>query len=680
MQLGTPRTRVTGRPFGRATMHFDRTVLGDLDAASSREWLETNGLGGFASSTIVGLNTRRYHGLLVAALKAPVARFVLLSKLEDTLIVDGRRYELSANRYPGVIHPQGHRYLTGFRLDPFPVFTYEVDGVVIEKSVWMPHGRSSTVIEYAFTNLPVAADVRLELRPLIAFRDFHSLTHENGALDQRVTIEQGRAVVRPYDGLPPLSLVHEADEIVAEGAWYRRFEYTVERERGLDYVEDLFNPLTLKYRLGDRVSLAVVASAGTADIDDLETSRRREITRRADLRASAPAADDATRALVAAADQFLVARDGGHTVIAGYHWFSDWGRDTMIALPGLTLATGRSDVARSILAEFARYVDQGTIPNRFPDAGEPPQYNTVDGTLWFVEAVRAFVEVTGDYAFVRTQLYPTLVDILARHERGTRFGIRMDDDGLLLAGDASTQLTWMDARIGDRPVTPRHGKPVEIQALWYNALRSVEALGARYGDMRSAQHLRQVAARARRHFARLFWNDDAGCLYDVVRGDERDRSIRPNQIMAVSLPFMMLAHKQARQIVGVVERELLTPYGLRTLAPGDPEYQGRYEGDPLARDSGYHQGAVWPWLMGPFIQAYLKVNGGSVAARRQADAWLRPLRDHLADAGLGQVSELFDGDPPHAARGCIAQAWSVAEVLRAIRGSSRTRASRARTS
>ena len=646
-------------------MRFDRNALGDLDAALTREWLETNGLGGFASSTIVGLNTRRYHGLLVAALKPPVARFVLLSKLEETLVVDGRRYELSANRYPGVIHPQGYRYLTGFRLGPFTVFTYDVEGVVVEKSVWMVHGRNSTVIEYEFANIPAGADVRLELRPLIAFRDFHSLTHENGALDQRVEIEEGRAVVRPYDGLPPLCLAHEADEVVPEGSWYRQFEYTVERELGLDFVEDLFNPLTLIYRMGDRTRTAVVASVDARGADDLTIVKRRELARRAGLLAAAPAADAATRALVAAADQFVVARDDGQTVIAGYHWFSDWGRDTMIALPGLTLTTGRFDLARSILAEFARYVDQGMIPNRFPDAGESPEYNTVDGTLWFVDAVRAFVAASGDHAFVRKHLYPKLVDILAWHERGTRFGIRMDDDGLLMAGDAGTQLTWMDAKIGDWVVTPRHGKPVEVQALWYNALRSVEALAAKYGDTQTAQHLRKAAARARRHFARLFWNDEAGCLYDVVRGDERDGSIRPNQIIAVSLPFMMLTQDQAKRVVGIVERALLTPYGLRTLAPGDPRYRGRYEGDLATRDSRYHQGAAWPWLMGPFITAYLKVNRRSATARRQAEAWLRPLRDHLAEAGLGQVSELFDGDPPHVPRGCIAQAWSVAELLRA---------------
>lgn len=629
------------------------------------EWLETNGLGGFASSTVDGLNTRRYHGLLVAALRPPVGRSVLLSKLEETVVIDGRRHELSANQYPGAIHPEGFRYLTGFRLDPFPVFTYDVEGVVVEKSIWMVHGRNATVIEFAFAGVPDGADVRLELRPLIAFRDFHGLTHENRALDPAVEVVEGRATVRPYAGLPPLTLTHEADEVLTDGCWYRQFEYDRERERGLDRTEDLFNPLTLAYRLTGHARTAVIASADTGEVVDVPRLRRRELARRARLVAAAPDGGPAMRALVAAADQFVVARDDGQTVIAGYHWFSDWGRDTMIALPGLTLTTGRFDVARGILLAFARHLDQGLIPNRFPDAGEAPEYNTVDGTLWFIEAVRTFVAATNDHAFVRERLYPALVEIIDWHERGTRYGIRMDDDGLLLAGDADTQLTWMDAKIGNWAVTPRHGKPVEIQALWYNALRTVESLAREYGDNGVARRLRATAARARRHFAPAFWNAETGCLFDVVSGDHHDSSIRPNQIIAVSLPFTMLTIGQSRDVVRVVERDLLTPYGLRTLAPGDSRYQGRYEGDGATRDARYHQGAAWPWLIGPFITAYLKVHRRSAAARRQADAWLAPLRDHLADAGLGQVSELFDGDPPHTPRGCIAQAWSVAELLRA---------------
>ena len=395
----------------------------------------------------------------------------------------------------------------------------------------------------------------------------------------------------------------------------------------------------------------MIASTDAGEAVDAPRLRRRELARRARL--------------VAAADQFVVARDDGQTVIAGYHWFSDWGRDTMIALPGLTLTTRRFDVARAILLAFSRHLDQGLIPNRFPDAGEAPEYNTVDGTLWFIEAVRAFLAATGDHAFVRERLYPALVEIITWHERGTRYGIRMDDDGLLLAGEADTQLTWMDARIGNWAVTPRHGKPVEIQALWYNALRFVALLAREYGDMAVARRLRSTAARARRNLAPAFWNAEAGCLFDVVRGDDRDPSIRPNQIIAVSLPFTMLTQGQSRDVVRIVERDLLTPYGLRTLAPEDSRYQGRYEGDGATRDARYHQGPAWPWLRGPFVTAYLKVHRWSAAARRQADGWLQPLRNHLADAGFGQVSELFDGDPPHTPRGCIAQAWSVAELLRA---------------
>ncbi|HEX9868936.1 MAG TPA: amylo-alpha-1,6-glucosidase, partial [Candidatus Tectomicrobia bacterium] len=372
------------------------------------------------------------------------------------------------------------------------------------------------------------------------------------------------------------------------------------------------------------------------------------------------------RLLVAAADQFIVSRGEQHTVIAGYHWFSDWGRDTMIALPGLTLTTGRTEVARSILLEFSRHVDRGMLPNRFPDAGEQPEYNTVDATLWFFEAVRAFVQAGGDAKFVQGTLYPVLNDIIDWHRRGTRYGIHVDDDGLLTAGEEGMQLTWMDARVDNREVTPRRGKPVEVQALWYNALRSMEALACRFGDQADQQQYHELATQAQSSFKRQFWNDAAGCLFDVVDGDQRDGSIRPNQIFAVSLAYSMLSSDQSKRVVDVVARELLTPYGLRSLSPNDPQYRGRCEGDPRSRDGAYHQGTVWAWLMGPFITAYVKVHGRSAAARQQAFTWIDGMCAHLYDAGLGQVSEIFDGDAPHQPRGCIAQAWSVAEWLRAV--------------
>jgi predicted glycogen debranching enzyme len=648
-------------------IRFDQETCGNLDAALRREWVETNGLGGFASSTITGLNTRRYHGLLVAATAPPVGRTLLLSKLEETLVVDGRRYDLSANEYTGAIHPHGHQYQTGFRLDPFPVFTYEVAGVRVEKSVFMIHGENSTVIQYEVKTTGGASprELRLEARPLIAFRDYHSTTHENNALNPHVEMEPETATVAPYAGLPPLRLAHNADEVEATGYWYRNFEYREERARGLDFREDLFGPCALKFDLLRLPHAAVIASTERRDVAHIAEYRRAEVERRRSLLAPFRTSNEFLRTLAAAADQFIVARGEQQTVIAGYHWFGDWGRDTMIALPGLTLTTARYDAARGVLLEFARYVDRGMLPNRFPDAGVEPEYNTVDATLWYFEAVRAYVERTGDAEFVRTHLYAVLADIIDWHERGTRYSIRVDADGLLHSGEPGVQLTWMDARVGDREVTPRTGKAVEIQALWYNALAVMRDFAAEFGDAERAARYGEMAARAAHNFNESFWNEAAGCLYDVVDGATRNAAIRPNQIFAVSLPHTMLARERARRVVETVERELLTPRGLRSLSPRDAAYSGRYAGGPESRDGVYHQGTVWAWLAGPFIAAYLRVNDDGPESRARAAEWLAGFEEHFADAGLGQVSEIFDGDAPHEPRGCIAQAWSVAVLLQA---------------
>jgi len=649
-------------------IQFEKETCADLDAALRREWLETNGIGGYASSTIIGLNTRRYHGLLTAVTKPPVGRFVLLSKLEETLFIDGQAFDLSANRYPRVVHPQGFRYLKQFRLDPFPVFTYEIEAIEIEKSVFMIDGENSTVIHYELkkNNHPEPPkNLQLEVRALIAFRDYHSTTHENGAINRSVEERPGLATVTPYQGLPSLHLTHNAAELRRTGDWYRNFEYDTERERGLDFSEDLFNPLALRFDFRIRRQASIIASTEERDVAKVVEYRQSEITRRRNAKVSCPVEDDFAQALAAAADQYIVNRGEQKTVIAGYHWFSDWGRDTMIALPGLTLPTGKHDVARSILRTFVQHVDQGMLPNRFPDAGEKPEYNTVDATLWFFEAARAYLAYTGNLEFVRNELYPVFADIIAWHARGTRYGIKVDSSGLLSSGEQGVQLTWMDAKVGDWVVTPRRGKPVEIQALWYNALCIMEDLARQFGDQPGQKRYRNMATVASWSFNRLFWNDKTGCLYDVTNGAPPDSSIRPNQIFAVSLPYSMLSSERANAVVEKVQEQLLTPYGLRSLAPGDPQYRGRYTGGPVERDGAYHQGTVWPWLMGPFITAYIKVNGGSEAARRQAAEWLAALKVHLADGGLGHISEILDGDAPQQPRGCIAQAWSVAEVLRA---------------
>jgi predicted glycogen debranching enzyme len=646
-------------------IRFGEDVCRNLGSALRREWLETNGIGGFASGTINGCNTRRYHGLLVAATKPPVGRFALLSKLEETLIVNGRSYELGTNRYPGVVHPQGFQFLTQFRLDPFPIFSFGAEGVEMEKKLFMVHGQNTTVIRYELINAPGAARVQLELRPLIAFRDYHSLTHENGAIDGRVDIQEKLICVSPYGGLPCLYLANDAVLIERSGHWYHNFEYDAERERGLDFQEDLFNPCALHFDLSQQLPATLIASTERQNVSTAEQYEKGVIVRRRQIAEHTPVKSDFITSLTTAADQYIVSRGDQNSVIAGYHWFSDWGRDTMIALPGLTLPTGRFDIARSILRTFAQHVDQGMLPNRFPDAGETPEYNTVDATLWFFEAVRAYHAYTGDLAFVQQELYPVLTDIINWHVRGTRYGIKLDAAGLLNSGEQGVQLTWMDAKVGDWVVTPRRGKPVEIQALWYNAICIMEELAARAADDTGRKRYNNMAALTKWTFNRLFWNETGGYLFDVVNGGPPDASIRPNQIFAVSLPYSMLSAERAKQVVAVVQEHLLTPYGLRSLAPGDPQYRGRYTGDGGSRDGAYHQGTVWPWLLGPFITAYMKVDGGSKAARRQAEEWLEPLKEHLSDCGLGHISEIFDGDAPHRSVGCIAQAWSLAEVLRA---------------
>lgn len=641
---------------------FEQDICRDLDQAVRREWLETNGVGGFASSTIVGLNTRRYHGLLVAAMRPPVGRMVLLSKLEEVVISGDDRFELSSNQYPGVVHPAGHRYLNQFRLDPFPVFTYQAGTIRLEKSVFLVQGGNTVVVRYQVLK-GGGPPIALELRPLIAFRDYHSTTHENSSLDPHVEIQPGLAKVVPYQMLPPLWFGHNGEASRA-GCWYRRFQYEVERLRGLDFEEDLFNPLTLSFDLAPGQDAIVIASTEPHSASEAEAYEEAERSKRTSVTRTA---NQFVRQLSAAAEQFIVGRGRNKTVIAGYHWFADWGRDTMIALPGLTLCTGRHDVARGILLEFAQHVSNGMLPNRFPDENEAPEYNTVDATLWFFEAIRKYLHYTGDSAFVSTELYPVLSDIVDWHFRGTRHGIRVDTDGLLACGEPGVQLTWMDAKIGDWVVTPRHGKPVEIQALWHNALKLMEQLARNSGDEQSARRFGDSASLVRTSFDALFWNEQRDCLYDVVNGDARDASIRPNQIFAVSLPHQMISMDRAAKLVQTVERELLTPYGLRTLARSDLQYRPTYGGDPMSRDSAYHQGTVWPWLLGPFITAYLKVNGRTRKAMAQAAEWLNGFDAHLLDAGLGQISEVFSAEPPYTPGGCIAQAWSVAELLRAAK-------------
>jgi len=640
-------------------IHFDFPLGGNLDRALEREWLETNGIGGFASSTLACTNTRRYHGLLTAALDQPPGRYLLLSKLEPTLIVAEDRFPLCANLYPNAIYPAGFQFLRSFRLDPFPVFTFEAAGRVIEKRVTMAQGENTTVVEYRLVSGDACA---LEIRPLIAFRGYHETTHEDPALSPALEQSDEQSVsIQPYPSLPRLYFCFSRAELTAAGEWYRNFVYPRERERGLDYLEDLFCPFALRFDFNSATPVRIVAStmshrtaAEAGSIFETETRRR-------------PAADGLSAALSEAASAFLIRRSTGDpTIIAGYHWFTDWGRDTMISLPGLTLVTGRFDLAKQLLQTWTAALDRGMLPNRFPDGGSAPEYNSADASLWLFEAVRKYLDYTRDFAFVRSSLYRPLLSVIDWYSRGTRFGIRCDSDGLVIAGGEGTQLTWMDAMVAGRPATPRHGKPVEIQALWYNALRVAEGLAREFNDPDSATHLAALATQTEESFATRFWNNDAGCLFDVIDQPATSAAIRPNQVFALSLGFPLLSGEKALAILSVIERDLLTPFGLRSLAPSDPQYRGIYGGGVDQRDAGYHQGPVWPWLVGHFISAYLRVHGRNSDSVARASSWLAAFKAHLREAGLGFISEIFDGDPPHHPRGCIAQAWSIAEVLRGL--------------
>lgn len=685
-------------------INFDAEVCRNLEEALGREWLETNNLGGFASATITGANTRRYHGLLTAALSPPTGRLLLLSKFEETLILDGERFDLSTNLYqPDVVHPRGFQQQVNFRLDPFPVFTYQVGAARVEKVVFMPHGENSVVVRYR-VRAAGAVVASLEIRPLVAFRDYHSLRREALDIFPRAELADQLVSLSKQDDHSQLLLAHNATHASIEGHWYRNFEYAEERARGFDCHEDLFNPCLLVWQIEPDTTCDLIASTGEHAASDAAVLEERERERRRGVTASNVTASDITasnvtagngtasngaakdtaneaarnvaesdgedkafvQSLITAADQFLVRRgEGLSSVIAGYHWFTDWGRDTMISLGGLAYARKEFDTAREILLAFASHMREGVIPNRFPDAGEEPEYNNVDGTLWFVNAVGELVRRTGDIEFVREHLYARLKEFVEWHERGTVYSIHMDEDGLLSAGQDDVQLTWMDAKIGDYVVTPRAGKAVEIQALWYNALRTIEEIAALLRDDWMRNHCRALAELARASFHGLFWNDSSNCLFDYVNpAGEPDAAIRPNQIFALSLPHPIITGGRGRSVVETVERELLTPYGLRSLSPLHPDYRPRYEGDAYSRDTAYHQGTVWAWLIGPFITAYLRVHERTPASLAQARLYLRTFREHLREAGLGQISEIFDGDAPHTPRGCIAQAWSVAELLR----------------
>jgi len=658
-----------------------KAVLQNFKDATQHEWLETNGLGGWASSSIIGAHTRRYHGLLVAATVPPVERTVLLSKLDETIVSGDKRIELGVNLYmTDVISPNGHHYLNSFTQDFFPQWEYEAEGIKLKKTIAMVHGENTVVVIYEV--LKTAEAFTLELLPLMAARGYHSLSHNGPQIHWDADFNDGRFHSKP-DGKHHVYINVPGSTFQLTPGWFNNFQYKIEQDRGLDFTEDLFNHGTFSVELKQGDSLGIIVSTEDVAGRNAHELLSKETNRRKLLICDQPE-DELVQQLVLAADQFIVKRTiqlknsqvsplggdlEGATIIAGYHWFTDWGRDTMISLPGLCLSTGRFEDAKKILSAFAKSVSQGMLPNRFQDNGEEPEYNNVDGTLWYFIAVNKYLEATGDKDFVLIEILPVLKDIIDWHYRGTRYNIHVDEDGLLFAGQEGQQLTWMDARIGTWVVTPRMGKPVEIQALWYNALRIFAELLQLNGQSNDAFNVNESADKAKQSFQRLFWNEEGNYLYDNIDPHGKPSSeLRPNQLFAISLPFALIGEHKANTILNVVTEQLYTPVGLKSLSNNDVHYAPVYGGDQYHRDSSYHEGTVWSWLLGPYVDAIIKVNGTD--GIEQAQKVINDFAYHLNEACIGSVSEIFDAEPPHHPRGCIAQAWGVAEVLRVIKDNS----------
>jgi predicted glycogen debranching enzyme len=675
-----------------------REICIDLDQALNKEWLVGNGIGGYASGTIVGLNTRRYHGLLVASLHPPVERTVLLANIDAQVEVGDRTFYLGCNEYPDKIHPGGFVYIEEFRLeDGIPTTVYGLSDRMLHKTVWMEHGHNTSYVRYTYAE--GEGEISLVLDPLCSYRDYHAMAR--GDFNRGLGVEPvpGGCKVTAREGAQPYWLTTSPmAEFTPTGVWYWNFIYRREVERGFDEQEDLYMPGLFRAMLQPGESITLIASTEPPETRgslaggayEREVERQQALLAAAGVAPRTQAQDENVVAargedieefkaqLVRAGDTFMVMRDvevegakrAVPTVLAGYHWFVDWGRDTMISLPGLTLPTGRRMEAEQILRTFALFLSEGMLPNNFPDVGAKPDYNTVDATLWMFHALEAALDAGGDKALLR-ELYPKLEEVINWHIRGTRYGIHMDpNDALLSAGEEGVQLTWMDAKVDNWVVTPRTGKQVEINALWYNALRVMEKLRA---SLRRKQgtgedgspNYKVLAEWVKESFAARFWYEEGGYLFDVVDGPGGgDASLRPNQLVALARPGL-IDRERAQRALGVVRERLLTPYGLRTLSPDHPEYKPRYEGNRWARDGAYHNGTVWPWLLGPYFDA-VRVVEGDEAARSELERMLPALRAHLEDAGLGTISEIFDADPPHDPKGCIAQAWSVAEVLRLV--------------
>jgi len=641
-----------------------RALCGNFESAVRREWLVTNGLGGYACGTVALANTRRYHAFLMASLAPPVQRTLLIAKVEVSVEYLGRRYALGSNEFAdGTVDPRGFLDLESFAVeDGFPVWRYALADALLEQRIFMAPGANVSYLTLELQRASATAWV--DLKPLVAYRDMHA--HEQGGRPFGVEARAAGCTVRAFSGARAFHLGIDRGGFTAANEWYWKFFQREEAARGLDALEDLFVPGLFRAELSPGAPLAFTASAEPSAPPAPAAVAAVLLERSKSLRAALPEHSPAwIETLATASDQFLVRRGdaaGSYSIIAGFPWFADWGRDTMISLPGLAVALGRLDIAAGILRTYARFVDRGMLPNRFPDEGTAPEYNTADATLWLFQALNEYLAAKRDPELTR-ELFPVVKSIIQSHVDGTRYGIGVDPaDGLLRAGEPGVQVTWMDAKHGDHVFTPRVGKPVEINALWLNALHVAGRLADRVGDADEKRRCDALLARAAAGFRR-FWNPALRCLYDVIDvdgGSGSDAGIRPNQLFAVSLPYTALAPEEMRAVVDCCARELLTSYGLRSLSPRDPRYLGSYRGGPWQRDAAYHQGTVWAWLLGPFVRAHYRTHGDAALAQ----SYLNPIAEHLESACLGSISEIFEGDAPHNACGCFAQAWSVAEILR----------------
>ncbi len=643
---------------------LDKETLENIEVSSKKEWIITNGIGGYASSTVMGMNTRRYHGLLCSSFNPPTDRLITLSKLDEEVKQGENEWLLSTTNYGKIIHPRGFNYLSSFSLNPFPVSIFEFGENTLKKTVYMIQGENTVIISYSFTK--GSEPIELTIYPLITYRDYHSLKLLPYEEMKKIIIDRG-IKIQFHKPEHSLSISSDSGEFIQKDTNYRNIFHSVEAERGFDAIEDYFNPGRFKIVLNPGQSFSVMASTTITNFKkDPKKIFMKEVERTNEFLEKFPYKDEFTAHLALTADSFCVKRRSINTktIIAGYHWFTDWSRDAMISVPGLLNCLGKKKEALQILTSFSELFREGLLPNRFPDdSGDPLEYNSIDAPLWFINAVHSYYHHTKDYMSVKNIFLKPMQDILNSYIDGTVYNIGIDKDYLIKGGDANTNLTWMDAVCGLYPVTPRWGKAVEINALFFNALNCVNFLLKECGF--PGETYVGLAKKVGDSFCEKFIREDGKGLYDLVQNDVKDDSIRPNQIFAVSLFYSPLLLGDAINVVKTVNDELLTPYGLRSLSQGHKDYRGIYEGNPRERDAAYHQGTVWAYLLGPYISAFLKINNYSNQASEEIEKFLEPMKMHLLDAGLGSISEIFDGDAPHAPKGTISQAWSVGELLRA---------------